>query len=54
MPNIQQQFIKNEPDHDMSFESFWDIWDNLMNRDMFIQANIFLLQRYNRRWNEGK
>ena len=46
--------IKNEPMLGLPFEGFWQSWDRLMDREMFNEANIFLQQRYNRKWNFGK
>jgi len=46
-------FVKNEPIKDLPFEEFWKTWDKLMDKGMFIQANIFLVRRYNYRWSKG-
>lgn len=47
------KMVKNEPIKDLPFEEFWRTWDKLMDKEMFIQANIFLVRRYNNRWNRG-
>lgn len=45
--------VKNEPIKDLPFDDFWKSWDRLMDREMFMEANIFLQQRYNNGWNRG-
>ncbi len=47
------KMVKNEPIKDLPFEEFWKTWDKLMDKGMFIQANIFLVRRYNNRWSKG-
>ena len=46
--------VINEPIPEVTFEQFWEVWDELMDRGKIQEATIFLQQRYNSRWNEGK
>lgn len=45
--------VKNEPMSGVSFEQFWAVWDKLMDQNKVREASIFLVQRYNKGWNEG-
>ena len=46
--------VKNEPIPGVTFEQFWEVWDKLMDQGKIKDATIFLVERYNSRWNEGK
>lgn len=46
--------VKNEPVPGLPFDDFWKSWDRLMDKEMFMEANIFLQQRYNKKWSVGK
>lgn len=52
---VEPQFkhVKNEPIKDLPWEEFWRTWDKLMDKGMFVQANIFIHRRYNYRWTKG-
>lgn len=45
--------VKSKPIEGLPFDDFWKSWDRLMDKEMFVEANIFLHQRYNPRWNRG-
>ncbi len=45
--------VKNEPIPGVTFEQFWEVWDNLMDHEKIQEATIFLQQRYNPKWNKG-
>lgn len=45
--------VKNEPMSGVTFEQFWAVWDKLMDQGKIQDATIFLVQRYNARWNRG-
>lgn len=46
-------FVKSEPIDGLPFEDFWKSWDRLIDREMFMEANIFLHRRYNPKWTGG-
>lgn len=45
--------IKNEPILGVTWEQFWEVWDNLMDHDKINEATIFYQQRFNSRWLRG-
>ena len=46
-------YVRSEPIEGLPWEAFWKSWDRLMDKEMFLEANIFLHHRYNPKWNEG-
>ena len=51
-PMISHHF--NRPIPGVTWEQFWAVWDKLMDQGKFKEATIFVVERYNHKWNKGK